>query len=173
MPFAALWIKQGVACSALKIVNQLLLIDTFSQDISDGFLSPKKRPSRGLSKSISSNWILWSAAICPHQSTPSRTRDRKHLHIQRTDEVPLTNVTELGKGGYGYVDRVISNPLSPDLACYPISTVDLWSPVMPQQRRTLNTHPSSAMRRASWELSTRTRMAKIGGGLMEMYLIRS
>lgn len=35
-------------------------------------------------------------------------RNAKHCHYHEEKDVPLEKVTELGKGGYGFVDRVRS-----------------------------------------------------------------
>lgn len=104
------WSRIPRIYSVLRIINQLPLIDIFvAQGISDIWFpfSQRSLPEAFQSLSARLDFLEAQQAVLT-KSLDLEHENGKHRHFSNAAEVPLVKTAELGKGGYGYVDRVIS-----------------------------------------------------------------
>jgi serine/threonine protein kinase len=104
------WSRIPRIYSVLRIINQLPLIDIFvTQGISDIWFpfSQKSLPEAFQSPSARLDFLEAQQVVLT-KSLDLEHENGKHRHFSNAAEVPLVKTAELGKGGYGYVDRVIS-----------------------------------------------------------------
>jgi hypothetical protein len=104
------WSKIPRTYSTLRMVNQLELIDAFiTQGLSDTSfpftLQTLPEELRSPSKRLE---FLEAQKLVLTKSLDLEREAGKHHHFLDQADIPFSKLAELGKGGYGYVDRVIS-----------------------------------------------------------------
>lgn len=105
------WAKVPRLYVILRLVKHVHLIDSFLvQGVSDIWFpfSLKTLPETLKSASARFEFIRLQDLVLTKAFDLER-EDGKHRHFSRTEDVPLQKLAELGKGGFGYVDRVLSN----------------------------------------------------------------
>jgi serine/threonine protein kinase len=104
------WSKIPRIYSILRIIGQIQIIDSFLVDgLSDLWLpftfktlpEALKDPSSRVDFLEAQNLVLSKALDLERE-------DGKHRHFSKEADIPFTKIAELGKGGFGYVDRVLS-----------------------------------------------------------------
>lgn len=104
------WAKVPRLYVILRLVKQVSVIDTFlAQGVSDIWFpfSHKTLPDALQSASARFNFIDLQDVVLTKAFDLER-EDGRHRHFSRAEDVPLQKLGELGKGGFGYVDRVLS-----------------------------------------------------------------
>ena len=104
------WSRVPRIYAVLRMINQVQVIDAFiTQGISDLWFpfSHKTLPECLRSPSSRFDFLEVQDLILTKVLDLER-EDGKHRHFSKAEQVPLRKIEELGKGGFGYVDRVIS-----------------------------------------------------------------
>jgi serine/threonine protein kinase len=97
--------------SVLRIINQLQTIDCFlTEGISDVWFpfSPNSLPSSLRDQTARSDFLAYQQLVFNTRAQDLEREHTNHGHFRNSADVPLKKIGELGKGGYGFVDRVIS-----------------------------------------------------------------
>lgn len=104
------WSKVPRLYAVLRMINQVQVIDSFiTQGISDIWFpfSHKSLPDILRSPSLRFEFLEAQNLVLTKAFDLER-EDGKHRHFSNAEDIPLEKIEELGKGGFGYVDRVIS-----------------------------------------------------------------
>ncbi|KAL9616062.1 MAG: hypothetical protein Q9160_009033, partial [Pyrenula sp. 1 TL-2023] len=105
------WSRVPRIYAVLRIINQVQVIDAFiTQGISDLWFPFSHKTLPECLRSPSSRFeFLDVQELVLTKALDLEREDGRHRYFSKTEEVPLRKIEELGKGGFGYVDRVISN----------------------------------------------------------------
>jgi serine/threonine protein kinase len=104
------WSRIPRLYTILRIVNQVQVIDSFiAQGVSDIWFpfSLKTLPEILRTPSSRSDFLEAQDLVLTKAFDLER-EDGKHRHFSKAEDVPMRKIEELGKGGFGYVDRVVS-----------------------------------------------------------------
>lgn len=104
------WSEVPRIYAVLRMINHVQLTDSFlAQGLSDIRFpfSQKTLPESLRSPSARFEFLRLQDAVLTKAFDLER-EDGKHHHFSRSEDILLQKVEELGKGGFGYVDRVIS-----------------------------------------------------------------
>ncbi|KAF2800697.1 hypothetical protein K505DRAFT_412748 [Melanomma pulvis-pyrius CBS 109.77] len=104
------WSRIPRIYATLRIINQLPAIDDFlTQGLSDVWFpfSHKSLPASLKSQAARCDF-LEAQSLVLSKGLDLEKEDGKHRHFSNPAEIPFQKVAELGKGGYSYVDRVLS-----------------------------------------------------------------
>ncbi|KAJ9662256.1 hypothetical protein H2201_006187 [Coniosporium apollinis] len=111
------WSRIPRIYAVLRIINQLQAIEVFlSLGVSDVWFpfSPNTLPDalRSAEKSdfLNAQRLVLTKALSLEQE------DGKHRHFSDPTELPFTKIAELGRGGFGFVDHVVSTISSREYA---------------------------------------------------------
>lgn len=104
------WSRIPRIYSVLRTINQLQTIEVFlSQGISDvWFPFTHKTLPEGLKSPSMRYEFLEAQRLVLCKALDLERETGKHMNFSQTSELPFIKVGDLGKGGYSYVDRVIS-----------------------------------------------------------------
>ena len=104
------WSRIPRIYSVLRTINQLQTIEVFlSQGISDvWFPFTHKTLPEGLKSPSMRYEFLEAQRLVLCKALDLERETGKHRNFSQTSELPFIKVGDLGKGGYSYVDRVIS-----------------------------------------------------------------
>lgn len=104
------WSKIPRIYSILRIIGQLQIIDSFLADgLSDLWLPfTFKTLPEALKDPYSRVDFLEAQNLVLSKALDLEREDGKHRHFSKEADIPFTKIAELGKGGFGYVDRVLS-----------------------------------------------------------------
>lgn len=104
------WSRIPRIYATLRIINQLPAIDDFlTQGLSDIWFpfSQKSLPASLKSQAARFNF-LEAQRLVLSKGLDLEKEDGRHRHFSNPADIPFQKVAELGKGGFGYVDRVLS-----------------------------------------------------------------
>ena len=107
---ATSWSRTPRIYSTLRIINKAHLVDAFiSEGLSDASLpfSLQTLPKALRDPSARSQFIEAQKLVLTKGLDLEREAGR-HRHFSDANEMPFSKLAELGKGGYGFVDRVLS-----------------------------------------------------------------
>ncbi|KAF2686666.1 kinase-like protein [Lentithecium fluviatile CBS 122367] len=102
--------------ATLRIIGQLPAIDDFlNQGLTDVWfpLSHKTLPASLKSQAARCDFLDAQKLVLT-KALDLEKEDGKHRHFSNPDDIPLRKVAELGKGGFGYVDKVLSTEVLKD-----------------------------------------------------------
>jgi serine/threonine protein kinase len=104
------WSKIPRIYSILRIIGQIQVIDSFLADgLSDLWLPfTFKTLPEALKDPSSRVDFLEAQTLVLSKALDLEREDGKHRHFSTEADIPFTKIAELGKGGFGYVDRVLS-----------------------------------------------------------------
>jgi serine/threonine protein kinase len=105
------WSKIPRIYIVLRLIGQLDTIGSFVQEeISDTWFpfTPRSLPKGLREHSDRSCFLDQQRLVCNTKALNLERPDAGHGHFPDASEVPLKKVGELGKGGSGFVDRVVS-----------------------------------------------------------------
>ncbi len=104
------WARIPRIYTTLRLINQLDSIDVFiAHGISDVWFPFTHHTLPGAFKSPSSRFdFLKAQGLVLSKALALEQEDGGHKHFSASSDVPLIKVAELGKGGFGFVDRVLS-----------------------------------------------------------------
>jgi len=104
------WSKVPRLYTILRVVNQVQVIDSFiAQGVSDiWFPFSLKTLPEILRTPSSRSEFLEAQGLVLTKAFDLEREDGKHRHFSKAEDVPMRKIEELGKGGFGYVDRVVS-----------------------------------------------------------------
>jgi len=105
------WSRIPRIYSVLRMINQLEEIENFlREDITDVWFpfSQKTLPTSFRSQSARLEFLDTQHLVFNIKAFNLEREDTKHGHFPDSTEIPLKKIGELGKGGYGFVDRVVS-----------------------------------------------------------------
>ncbi|KAI4941623.1 hypothetical protein J4E91_010654 [Alternaria rosae] len=104
------WSRVPRLYSILRKIGQLDTIDLFiDSDITDVYFPfTKSTLPEELREHSARLRFLELQHLVYNREALNLERDAPHGHFSESEEVPLKKVGELGKGGFGYVDRVVS-----------------------------------------------------------------
>ncbi|KAF2016793.1 kinase-like protein [Aaosphaeria arxii CBS 175.79] len=105
------WDKVPRIFSVLKIIDKVEDIDSFlGEDISDVWFpfSQKTLPVSFKDPSARLDFLAAQQFVYNTKAFDLEREQTRHGHFPDTRDVPLKKIGELGKGAYGYVDRVVS-----------------------------------------------------------------
>jgi serine/threonine protein kinase len=95
----------------LRLINQLSAIDDFvRQDISDTWFpfTQRRLPDCLRGQSDRADFLEIQKLVCNTKALNLEKAGAHHGHFRDPSEIPLKKIGELGKGGSGFVERVIS-----------------------------------------------------------------
>jgi hypothetical protein len=104
------WSRIPRTYTVLRIIQQLPAIDDFlSQGLSDVWFpfSQKTLPTSLKSQAARCDFLEAQRLVLT-KALNIEKEDSKHHHFSNPADIPLQKVAELGKGAFGYVDRVLS-----------------------------------------------------------------
>jgi serine/threonine protein kinase len=105
------WSRIPRIYSVLRIIDQLHAIDSFlTEGITDVWLpfSQKSLPASFQTQSARLDFLDAQQLVFNTKALNLERKHTRHGHFTDATEVPLKKIGELGKGGYGFVDRVVS-----------------------------------------------------------------
>ncbi|CAN9301243.1 unnamed protein product [Alternaria alternata] len=104
------WSRIPRIYTTLRLINELEVINKFlDRGITDLSLPFKQRTLPGQLKDQSSRVrFLDVQSRVLTKALDLEKEGSKHRHFSQPEEVPLKKIAELGKGSYGYVDKVLS-----------------------------------------------------------------
>ncbi|RYN24847.1 hypothetical protein AA0113_g6900 [Alternaria arborescens] len=104
------WSRIPRIYTTLRLIDELDVIDSFlSCGISDLSLPFSQRTLPGQLKDQSSRVRFLEVQSKVLTKALDLERERgKHRHFSNPDDLPFKKIAELGKGGYGFVDKVLS-----------------------------------------------------------------
>jgi serine/threonine protein kinase len=104
------WSKVPRLYAVLRMINQVQVIDSFiTQGVSDIWFPFSHKSLPDTLRSPSSRFeFLEAQNLVLTKAFDLEREDGKHRHFSKAEDIPLKKIEELGKGGFGYVDRVIS-----------------------------------------------------------------
>lgn len=97
--------------SVLRIIGKLEAINSFlDEDITDVWFpfSQKSLPASFRTQSARLDFLDAQQLVFNTKALDLERGHTKHGHFPDAAEIPLKKIGELGKGGYGFVDRVVS-----------------------------------------------------------------
>lgn len=104
------WSRVPRLYATLRSINQLPLIDVFlTQGLSDVWFpfSHKTLPESVRSQTARNNFIEAQRLVLT-KSLDLEKEDGKHRHFLKQEDIPMVKLAELGRGGFGVVEKVIS-----------------------------------------------------------------
>ena len=104
------WSRIPRVYAILRLINQLPAIDDFlTQGLSDVWFpfSHKSLPASLKSQSARCDF-LEAQRLVLSKGLDLEREDGKHRHFSNPADIPLQKIADLGKGGFSYVDRVLS-----------------------------------------------------------------
>lgn len=104
------WAKTPRLYAVLRMVNHVQVIDSFlTQGVSDIWFpfSHKTLPDSLRSASARFDFLKLQDMVLTKAFDLER-EDGRHRHFSKLEDIPLQKLEELGKGGFGFVDRVQS-----------------------------------------------------------------
>jgi hypothetical protein len=104
------WSRVPRLYTILRMVNQVQVIDSFvAQGVSDiWFPFSLKTLPEDLRSDSSRFAFLEAQDLVLTKAFDLEREDGKHRHFSKAEDVPMRKIEELGKGGFGCVDRVVS-----------------------------------------------------------------
>lgn len=104
------WSRVPRLYTVLRMVNQVQVIDSFvAQGVSDIWFPFSLKTIPETLRSPSSRFeFLEAQNLVLTKAFDLEREDGKHRHFWKAEDVPMRKIEELGKGGFGYVDRVVS-----------------------------------------------------------------
>lgn len=105
------WSRIPRIYSVLRIINQLQAIDCFlAEDISDVWFpfSARSLPLSLRDQTARSAFLAAQQLVFNTRAQDLEREQRYHTYFHSSADVPVKKLGELGKGGYGLVDRVVS-----------------------------------------------------------------
>ncbi|KAL1801675.1 hypothetical protein ACET3X_002017 [Alternaria dauci] len=124
------WSRIPRIYTTLRLINELDVIDAFlDRGITDLSLPFNQRTLPGLLKDQSSRVrFLDVQSRVLTKALDLEKEKSKHRHFSNPDDLPFKKVAELGKGGYGFVDKVLSTVSYREYALMLVSSWNL-SPI--------------------------------------------
>lgn len=107
----ASWSRIPRIYSVLRIIGQLEVISSFlDEDITDVWFpfSQRTLPASFNTHASRLDFLDAQHLVFNKKALNLERENTKHGHFPDSTEIPLRKIGELGKGGYGFVDRVIS-----------------------------------------------------------------
>lgn len=103
------WSRIPRIYAVLRLLDQLDVIDSFlTRSISDIYFPfTHQTLPQSLNPSVANEFLQVQRVVLSSALDLERESGR-HRHFSSTNDVPFIKVEDLGKGAYGYVDRVIS-----------------------------------------------------------------
>ena len=104
------WSRVPRVYTVLQMIDHVQVLDSFiSEGISDIWFrfSHQTLPQSLRSSSARFNFLVLQELVLTKGLYLER-EDGKHRHFSRSEDVPFQKLEELGKGGFGFVDRVVS-----------------------------------------------------------------
>src|SRR5271170_4962023 len=104
------WSREPRLYTVLRMVNQVQVIDSLvAQGVSDIWFPFNLKTLPDALRSPSSRYeFLEAQDMVLTKAFDLEREDGKHRHFSRAEDVPMRKIKELGKGGFGYVDHVVS-----------------------------------------------------------------
>jgi serine/threonine protein kinase len=104
------WSRVPRLYTILRMVNQVQVIDSFvAQGVSDIWFPFSLKTLPEILRAPSSRFeFLEAQDLVLTKAFDLEREDGKHRHFSKAEDVPMRKLEELGKGGFGYVDRVVS-----------------------------------------------------------------
>jgi serine/threonine protein kinase len=104
------WSRVPRIYAVLRTINQLQVLDSFiAQGVSDIWFPFSHKTLPDALRNPSARFeFLEAQGLVLTKALDLERDDDKHRHFSRAEDVPLSKLEELGKGGFGYVDRVLS-----------------------------------------------------------------
>jgi serine/threonine protein kinase len=105
------WSRIPRIYSVLRIIDQLQVIECFlTEGVSDvGFpFTSKSLPSSLLDHATRSAFLAAQELVFNTRAQDLERAQSRHGHFRDLSDIPFKKVEELGKGAYGFVDRVVS-----------------------------------------------------------------
>lgn len=104
------WSRVPRIYTILRIIDQIQVIDSFvAQGVSDVWFPFTQKSLPDVLRNLSSrSEFLAAQDLVLTKAFDLEREDGKHRHFASARDVPLRKIEELGKGGSGYVDRVVS-----------------------------------------------------------------
>jgi hypothetical protein len=104
------WSRIPRIYATLRSINQLPLIDVFlSQGLSDvWFPFTHKTLPENIRSQTARNDFIEAQRLVLTKSLDLEKEDGKHRHFLKPDDIPMIKIAELGRGGFGVVEKVIS-----------------------------------------------------------------
>ena len=106
----ASWSKVPRIYTILRMIDHVQIIDSFlNEGVSDFWFpfSHKTLPESLRSPSARFEFLQLQDVVLTKALDLER-EDGRHRHFSKSEDIPLQKMEELGKGGYGRVDRVVS-----------------------------------------------------------------
>jgi hypothetical protein len=104
------WSRVPRLYTTLRLINQLQLLDlTIAQGLTDVWFpfTVKTLPEAIKSQSARFDFLEVQDLVLT-KGLDIENENGRHRHFSKMDDIPFIKIAELGKGGFGYVDRVVS-----------------------------------------------------------------
>ena len=104
------WSRVPRLYATLRSINQLPLIDVFlTQGLSDvWFPFSHKTLPESIRSQTARNEFIEAQRLVLTKSLTLEKEDGKHRHFLKQEDIPMVKLAELGRGGFGIVEKVIS-----------------------------------------------------------------
>ncbi|OCK90737.1 kinase-like protein [Cenococcum geophilum 1.58] len=103
------WSRIPRIYSILRLIDQLPTIDIFlAQGITDYWFPFEHKTLPSSLSPSAMDLFLRTQHLVLTKSLDLERETGQHKHFSHSDDVPFIKVAELGQGGYGYVDKVVS-----------------------------------------------------------------
>lgn len=105
------WSRIPRIYATLRIINQLPLIERFiAQGLNDIWFpfTHKTLPSESIGGQTARNDFIEAQRLVLTKSLHLEKEDGKHRHFSKSEDIPLVKLAELGRGGFGVVEKVMS-----------------------------------------------------------------
>ena len=102
------WSRIPRIYATLRVINQLPAIDSFiAQGLNDVWF-PFGHKSLPLGDQAAKSDFLEAQKLVLNKGLDLEKEEGKHRHFSDPAEIPFQKISELGKGAFGFVDRVLS-----------------------------------------------------------------
>jgi len=103
------WSRIPRIYSILRLIDQLPTIDIFlAQGITDYWFPFEHKTLPSSLSPSAMDLFLRTQHLVLTKALDLERETGQHKHFSKSDDVPFIKVAELGQGGYGYVDKVVS-----------------------------------------------------------------